>query len=217
VSALARPTARAMTWGPLAAGTALGLAILAVPEALSHRLTAAHLTTLLRIAAACTAVGVAFLLDDPATRSISTVATPRLLRHAVRAALAVPALAAGWGAALLVAGLGTGTGVSAAVPRGALTLEAAALVAVALGLAALGLRFTDGSAGVLAAPTLMVVVGIVWFLPRRAALILAPGDPHWGAAHLRWAALLAVAAGLFLRASYEAPARRHRPAPVLPR
>jgi hypothetical protein len=204
VTALVGPTARAMNWSPLAVAMGLGLAIVLVPRILSDRLAAAQLTTLLRLAAACGALGVAFLLDDPATRSISTVPTSRLIRHAVRAGIAVPVAAAGWAAALAVSTLGAHAGMTAAVPRGALTLEAAALAAVALGLAAGGSRLsTDGSAGTLAAPALLILLGIVWFMPHRVALILAPTDPLWTSAHRRWAALLLAAVTVFICASRE--------------
>jgi hypothetical protein len=201
-----------MKWGPFAVATGLGLAVLIVPEILPVRLTTAHLTTLLRISAACGALGAAFLLDDPATRSISTAPTSGLIRHAVRAGIALPVTGAGWAAALAVATLGTRAGVAAALPRGALTLEAAALVAVAFGLAAGGLRFTtDGSAGTFAAPTLLILVAIAWFMPHRAALILAPTDPQWTAAHHRWAAVLIAAVAVFIWASRESSRRGHRP------
>jgi hypothetical protein len=209
--ALLRPTARAMKWGPFVVATVLGLVILIVPEILSDRLTATHLTTLLRITAACIAVGVAFLLDDPATRSISTAPTAALIRHAVRAGIALPATGIGWAVALTVTTLGTKAAVAAALPRGALTLEAAALVAVAFGLAAGGLRFTtDGSAGTFAAPTLLVLLAVAWFIPRRAAMILAPTDPHWAASHRRWAAVLIAAVALFIWASREPTPHGHR-------
>jgi hypothetical protein len=198
-----------MRWGPLAVATALGLAILVVPEVLSDRLTAAHLTTLLRLAAACEALGVAFLLDDPATRSISTAPTSGLLRHAVRVGIALPVAGAGWVAALAVTTVGTK---AAAVPRGALTLEAATLVALAFALAACGLRFAaDGTAGPFAAPALLVVLAVAWFMPRRAALVLPPDDPQWTVAHHRWAAVLVAAVVLFTAASHEPSPRPSRP------
>jgi hypothetical protein len=211
ISALVRPTVRAMKWGPFAVATGFGLALLVVPEILSDRLTTALLTTLLRIAAACGALGAAFLLDDPATRSISTAPTSGLIRHAVRAAIALPVAGTGWVATLAVATLGTRAEVTAALPRGALTLEAAALVAVAFGLAAGGLRFTaGGSAGTFAAPTLLILLAIAWFMPHRAALILAPTDPQWTAAHHRWAVVLIAAVTVFIWASRESSPRGHR-------
>lgn len=209
--AMLRPTLRAMNWAPFAVASSVGLAILVVPEFITDRLTPATLATLVRITAACGALGVAFLLDDPALRSTATVPTSRLARHAVRAGLALAVAAVGWGVALLVGSLGAKPSVSAALPRGGLSLEAAVLVAVALGLAASGLRVNpDGNAGVLAAPALTVVLAALWFIPRRVALILPPADPHWAAAHLRWAGLLAFAAALFLWASHEAGPGRNR-------
>jgi hypothetical protein len=216
--ALLRPTARAMRWGPLAAAAGLGLAVVIVPELLSVRLTAAHLTTLLRIAAACGALGVAFLLDDPATRSTPTVPTSRLIRHLVRAGIALPVAGVWWAATLTVATIGAKAGVAAALPRAALTLEAAALVAVAFVLAAIGQRFsTGGSAGTLAAPALLLLLAVVWFMPHRVALILAPTEPQWAPAHRRWAALLIAAVIGFGWASRESSprGRRHRPARVV--
>jgi hypothetical protein len=44
-----RPTAHAITWRPVAAGAAMGMIVLLVPEALTER----HLTTLARLAAIC--------------------------------------------------------------------------------------------------------------------------------------------------------------------
>lgn len=213
--ALLWPTAHAMKWGSLTVAAGLGLAVVAVPAFLPVRLTAGSLTTLLRIAAACGALGVAFLLDDPATRSTPTVPTSRLIRHAIRAGLALPVTGIWWATTLAVATLGVEAGTAATVPRAALTLEAAALIAVAFGLAASGLRFsTDGSAGALAAPTLLIMLAIMWFLPYRVALILTPNDPHWASAHHRWAALLIAAAIGFVWASGESSPRGRPVRPI---
>lgn len=195
-AALVRPTAHAMKWGTFAIAAGVGLAVVIVPMAWSNRLTAAHLATLLRLAAACGALGVAFLLDDPAARTTPAVPTSRLVRHAVRVAVALPVAALWWAATLIAVTLGADRHAVAALPRGALTLEAVALVAVALVLAAAGLHVgTDGSAGTLAAPALLMALAVVWFLPRRVALVLAPADPHWNAAHRRWGVVL-LAAGI---------------------
>jgi hypothetical protein len=208
VVALVRPTAHAMKWGPFAVAAGVGLAVVIAPMAISDRLTAAHLATLLRLAAACGALGVAFLLDDPATRSTPTVPTSRLVRHAVRVAVALPVAALWWAATLATVTLGANRQAVAALPRGALTLEAAALVAVAFVLAAAGLHVSvDGSAGTLAAPALLIALAVVWFLPRRVALVLAPADPHWGSAHRRWVMVLLVAGIGFLWASRESHRR----------
>jgi hypothetical protein len=209
--ALLRPTAHAMRWGPLAAAAGLGLAIVAVPAILSLRPTAAHLATLLRLAAACGALGTAFLLDDPATRSTPTVPTSRLVRHLVRAGIALPVIGAWWVVALTVVRTAVKPEVVAGLPRAAITLEAAALVLVALALAAAGLRLTaDGAVGTFAAPALLFFLAIAWFLPHRMALILNPTDPQWTSAHRRWTVLLVAAAIGFVWASREASPRRDR-------
>ena len=206
---LLRSTAHAITWRPMVIGAALGPAILLVPEALTARLTGTHLTTLARIAAICVALGAAFLLDDPATRSTPTVPTPRLTRNLVRVTLAVPAVALWW---TLTLGLVKTTGHHAAaahLPVAALTLEAATLLAAALALAAIAQRRTaDGNAGVIAAPAVLLLAAAAWLLPHPAALILTPTDPHWTASHYRWAAVLATALVAFLWASHERERRR---------
>ncbi|MFC4591686.1 pectinacetylesterase family protein [Sphaerisporangium corydalis] len=206
LSPLLRSTARAITWRPAAAGAVLGAAILLVPEALSARLTATHLTTLARIAAICVALGAAFLLDDPATRSTSAVPVPRLARNLVRAAVAGPAVALWWA---LTLGLARTTGhheAAAHLPVAALTLEAATLPVAALALAAVAQRrTTDGNTGVVAAPALLLLAAVAWFLPHPAALLLTPADPGWEASHHRWAAVLAAALVAFLWAGHERP------------
>ena len=206
---LLRSTAHAITWRPMVVGAVVAPTILLVPEALTASLTGTHLTTLARIAAICVALGAAFLLDDPATRSTPAVPTPRLARNLVRVALAVPAVALWW---TLTLGLAKTTGHHAAaahLPVAALTLEAATLLAAALALAAIAQRrTTDGNAGVVAAPAVLLLAAVAWFLPHPAALIVTPTDPSWTASHYRWTAVLATALGAFLWASHER--ERHR-------
>ncbi|MFI6484198.1 pectin acetylesterase-family hydrolase [Nonomuraea sp. NPDC050663] len=201
---LLRSTAHAITWWPLLVGAALGPAILLVPEALSTRLTPTHLTTLTRIAAICVALGAGFVLDDPAARSTPAVPTQRLTRNLARLTLAVPVAILCWVLTLTLADAG-----DAPLPTGALTLEAATLLATALALAALAQRRnTDGNAGVIAAPAVLALAAAVWLLPYPVALALTPGDPSWTQSHHRWAAVLVAALIAFLWAGHEgSPAR----------
>jgi hypothetical protein len=200
---LLRPTAHAIKWRPVVAGAALGMTILLVPGALTDRLTESQLTTLARLAAICVALGAAFLLDDPATRSTPTVPTPRLARNLVRAALAGPAVALWWALTLSLAKT-TGHDAAAHLPTGGLTLEAATLLATAFALAALAQRRDDdGNAGVVAGPVVLALVVVAWLLPRPVALLPAPDDPAWTAAHYRWTAVLAIALVTFLWAGHE--------------
>jgi hypothetical protein len=76
-------------------------------------------------------------------------------------------------------------------PWGGLAMEAVALVAISLALAALGLCFTGGERGsMVAAPGILLLVITAVLLPDRAALFLPPGHPYWTAAHRVWAVLL---------------------------
>jgi hypothetical protein len=204
---LVRPTARAVTWSPLAVGAALGLVTVLVPESLTARLTAAQLADLVRIAATCVALGAAFLLDDPASRSTPTVPTSRLARNLVRVFVAVPVMALWWAATLGLTRATAGNAAAAHLPAAGLSLEAATLVAAAVAVAAVAQRHTtDGNTGVIAAPAVLVLAAVMWFLPRRMALVVAPADPLWTAAHQRWATVLAAACVAFLWAGRRDPA-----------
>jgi hypothetical protein len=228
--ALLAPTARAMPWRLFLAAAGLGLLIVAAPAASTVSLRDHDLTALLRLAAACGAVGVAFLLDDPATHTLAVVPTPRWARHLVRTALATAAAAVWWVALLAVTVAGAHDGAADTLPLPGLTLEAAALAAVALGLAAIRLRVgADGTAGVLAAPAVLVLSVAATLLPAGWALFVEPDDPRWTAAHGRWAVLLAVALAalawawrepprgqLSRRRTQAGPAPRRGPAPIAP-
>jgi hypothetical protein len=199
---LLRPTAHATRWSALCTGAGLGLAVVLLPETLTDKLTGAQVADLLRIAAACVSLGVAFLLDDPAARSTPAVPTSRLVRNLARMAIAVPCLALWWGVTLGLARAHAHHG--ARPPAGALSLEFAALVATAVALAAIAQHAApNGSAGVVAAPAMLVLAAAVWFLPRPVALVLAPSDPHWNPAHRRWTVILAIALVAFVWASHE--------------
>ncbi|MFD1273195.1 hypothetical protein ACFQ51_19895 [Streptomyces kaempferi] len=59
------------------------------------------------------------------------------------------------------------------------------------------MRFTDRAEPGLAVATGLLVIAMTvptLLLPGRWALIVSVNDPHWDAAHERWAAILAVAA-----------------------
>lgn len=193
--ALLRPTVRAITWGPFLAATGLGLAIVAIPAVTTVTLQDKDLTGLLRVAAVCAGLGVAFLLDDPAARSTATVPTSRLIRQAVRAGVGLPAVGAWWAAVLVITVAGAEEGIGAALPLRDATLEAGTIIAIALGMAVLGTRgAVEGNGSTVAAPGLLVLVTAMIFMPERAVFFVEPGDPRWESAHDRWALLLAAAA-----------------------
>lgn len=208
--ALLRPIARAMGWVPFLAAGGFGLAIVAVPAATSVRLSAEDLVTCLRIVALTGALGAAFLLDDPAAPTVAVVPTSRLTRYALRVGIALPVWGLWWAATLWVTASGAEDGIGTTLPLRGLSVEAGAIFAIGLAVAGLALRRrTDSIGGVFAAPTLLIVVAALSFLPARVALFVVPGDPRWPASHDRWAALLAVAAVVSFWSGRE-PATRPR-------
>ena len=209
VAALVRPTARSLPWPLFAAGWALGLAIAAVPVLFSSHLSAEVLVNLVRVAALCGAVGMAFVLDDPARHTTGVPPVPRPLRQALRAAVVLPAVVAWWAALLAVLRAGADPGPWAALPSGAVTVEAGALSALALALAAATVRFSalrvPGPAVAGAVLALPVMAGAL--LPPRFALFVRPGDPRWDDAHVLWAGVLATVLTAWLVCAPE-PRRR---------
>ncbi|MCW6010938.1 hypothetical protein K1W54_41285 [Micromonospora sp. CPCC 205371] len=209
VPALLAPTARAMSWPPFLAAAGFGLVIVAVPAAMTVVLSGEDLVRLLRLTALCGALGVAFLLDDPAARMAATAPTPRVVRHAVRAAVALAAAAVWWAAVVAITVVGAGKEVAARLPLWDASLEAAAFASAALALAAARSRNGSAGAGAVAAPAALVLALLLSRLPERLAMLVAPGDPRWEAAHDRWAALLAAAVVGLLWAGHE-PVRARR-------
>jgi hypothetical protein len=214
--ALLRPTARAMTWIPLLVAAAIGTAIVAVPVVTGLDLTPNDVANLLRFAAVFAGLGAAFLLDDPAATTTSVVPTPRRLRHAVRFVVAVPVLAVWWGFLwwTTVAGVQPGTAPGWLL-RG-LTVEAAAVAAVAFALASAALRrLPDGAAGVIAAPALLAAVVSATALPAPVELLVPPGGGpgagRWNTAHRWWWAVIAVAVIVVIWTSRDLTSRRIRP------
>jgi fluoroquinolone transport system permease protein len=163
----------------------------------------------LRGGALLLALWAGFALDDPAEATVAPVPFPPLARRALRVILAVGTLTACW--ALLLTRTG-GT-----PPVGGVTLEGAALIAVALASAAIASRVTgDHLGGLAAGPVLLGLTLGATRLPRRLALLVAPDDPRWVDAHRRWATLLAVALGVLLAASLDPARRRPRALTVSP-
>jgi hypothetical protein len=209
VAALVRPTVRSLPWTLFAAGWGLGLAIAAVPVLFSVDLPAEVLVNLIRAAALCGAVGMAFVLDDPARHTTGVPPVPRPLRQALRAAAVSPVCAAWWATVLAVVRAGADPGQQTALPWGAATVEAGALSTLALALAAATVRFSavrvPGPAVAGAVLALPVTAGAL--LPPRFALFVPPGDPRWDDAHMLWAAVLAAVLAAWLLCAPE-PRRR---------
>ncbi|MFV5992607.1 ABC transporter [Streptomyces sp. NPDC056231] len=192
--ALLRPDLRAARTRPLLAAGTAGLAVTAGPAAFHTHIEPAAAALLLRFATVLGALGLAFLLDDPAARTTEVLPVTKALRKGLRMALGLMAFGVFWGASAGLARLGVAARVREAFPLGALATEGAALAALTLALALLGLRLSaSGSGSPLAAPALVLLLATVLLLPDRFALFPAPGAPNAGVAALRWGALLVLA------------------------
>ncbi|MGV9248512.1 ABC transporter [Streptomyces sp. NPDC003710] len=195
VRVLLPPVWRALPWRVLGAAAGAALAAAAVARLVPGGPDPAFALVLLRCAAVAFALGLAFLLDDPARHITAAVPTRRVVRTGLRMALAVPLAAVCWTVALLL--------IPGRIrpPAGDVTLEAAVLAALALTGAAAAVRCTDEpQPGAAVAVTSAAGTALALLLPERWALFVAAGSPDWAVAHQRWAALLAltVAAGTAL-------------------
>jgi hypothetical protein len=203
------PTLRATRRAPLLGAMATGLAIVAVPAVMTVTLSPDNLAVLLRLGAACAAVGLAFLFDDPAKPTTATAPTPAWLGIAVRTAAAVAAMGAWWAAAIAVTVAGAEGGAADNLPLPGLTLEAAALGAVARAAAVVAWRLTPrGIVSPAAAPVVLVVLAALAFAPRRFVVFVSVVSPEWGAAHQRLGILLACCLAAAVAAAMPSRARR---------
>ena len=208
VPALLVPTTHAVGWGPPLAAFTVSLGLLALAVRPGSVLEAEELEQWLRIAIVTGALGWAFLLDDPSEPTTEGVAGSLLLRRALRVALLLPATAAWW---VAVVWRIRAVYPAVSLPVAAFTLEAAALLAVTLALAAAGSRLApERRGGVVAAPALLALAFAATLLPGRVALYAQPVSAAWDGAHRRWALLLGLALAAFAAASRD-PAHRRLP------
>ncbi|MCE0447706.1 hypothetical protein LT493_37945 [Streptomyces tricolor] len=131
------PVWRTLPWRTLGAAGAAGLLTAGLSRLPGTEPDSRLALGLLRGAALAGALGLAFLLDDPARDGTTTVPTGRAARTALRVALVAPVAALWWAAALLL--------VPGAhrPPAGAVTLEAGTACALALAAATVAVRHSD--------------------------------------------------------------------------
>ena len=197
------PITRAISWGPLAGGSVIALAVvgfLRVRDAGTVGLIGG-----LRVGAVLLASGAAFALDDPAATTLASSPTPLSARRSLRLALALAAFFAAWTTMLRVAG-----GPTRAAAAG-LSLEAAGMLAVALAAASVAAPWVaNGLGGLAGGPTLVsfllaaIVVQQHW---PQWALLAFPGTAAWETAQLRWLVLAGAGSTLVGLAALD-PARR---------
>ncbi|MET9823055.1 MULTISPECIES: ABC transporter [Streptomyces] len=179
------PVWRTLPWRALGAAGALGLLVAGTPLATGAEPAPWQTLLLLRGVALIGALGLAFLLDDPARHLTVPVPTRRPVRQALRLALVAPLAALWWTAVLLL------TPSASRPPVGATTLEAVAVAALAFASAALAVRLTDETrpGPFVAASLLLIAVLAPLLAPEGWALFVQADDPRWPVAHDRWAVL----------------------------
>nr|WP_308289927.1 ABC transporter [Streptomyces cylindrosporus] len=205
VRELTLPVLRTLPWRALAAGGGLGLGLAGLLRLYGDSLAGWSALTLLRTAALAHALGLAFLLDDPARHTTAAVPTRRPLRTLLRVALVTPVTVLWWTAVVLLIPS------DLRPPVGPVTLEAGAACALALAAGALAIRLTDEprpGPSVAAALLFTAVVGPL-SLPARWALLVFPQDKRWEASHERWGMVLAATVVVWVACLGE-PVRRRR-------
>ncbi|MFJ6086593.1 ABC transporter [Streptomyces sp. NPDC092369] len=186
---LTLPVWRTLPWRALLASGVMALLLAAIPRMADDPST--WLTVnLLRTAALVLALGLAFVLDDPARHTTAAVPVRRPVRSGLRLALVAPVLASWWTAVLLLVPS------SVRPPVADITLEAGAAFALALAGATAAIRLTDQAepGQTVAAGLLVLAILTPLLLPESWALFVAVEDKRWAAAHERWAVLLVGAA-----------------------
>ncbi|WP_203708498.1 hypothetical protein [Asanoa iriomotensis] len=211
-AAVAVPAVRALRWTPPLAALVVGYAMIGVPAVASAGSDPSLVVVLLRLATVSAALGVGFLLDDPARPTTATSPAPAWLPLAARVTAGVVLLAGWWWATLATAGAALGPA-SPVLPRDDLTLEAAAVVAVSLAVATtIWRRAARGVVGLVAAPAFLAAVFVVALLPDRVALLVPFGGSGWAAAHDRWLVVLIAATAVTFLAATWSPSPLSRPA-----
>ncbi|MEU5395621.1 ABC transporter [Streptomyces tibetensis] len=201
---LVLPVHRTVPWGGIGAAGAAGLLLAALTRTGE---TAERLSLyLLRAAILAFAVGLAFLLDDPARHTTSTVPTRRPVRVALRTALVVPAAAAWWTVALLL------VPPEVRPPVADITLEAGAAFVLAVAGAAAAVRFSEVTRPGLPVTGALLTTAVLTMLfwPGRWALFVPVEDERWAAAHERWSLVLGGAVLLGVVCGIEPLRRRVR-------
>ncbi|WP_199844617.1 ABC transporter [Streptomyces sp. DSM 15324] len=181
------PVWRTLPRRALTIAGAVGLLLAASTRLPDHAPGAEPGLAVLRLTALSGALGLAFLLDDPARNTSATTPVARPLRTVLRLAMVLPLTALWWTTALLLVPSPTRP------PLLPVTLQAAATTAAALALATLAVRFSDSpEVGRSTAICLLTASAVAVLTPNRWGLLATPSDPWWEPTQLRWASVLAV-------------------------
>ena len=198
--------ARTLAWPALIGGAALCFAIIVLT---SLDVDSSPHTRWPGLGALALCLGAAFVLDDPASATTDASPTSLAKRRMLRIALTLPLLGAVWAGSLYYATTADGAPLGPDA-RGALSIQASAMLATTLGASAAALRLMPGEASGWAAVVVpFALLVCAYYLPQRWALLATPAEPGWQAAQQRWVLLLAVGVLALIWASRD-PAARSR-------
>jgi fluoroquinolone transport system permease protein len=205
--ALVGATLRAVRWDVTASAGGLVVGLLLWKHAQLQQPASA--LWLVRGTALLLTLGALPLLDDAAARQIAAVPLTLAWRSAIRLA----------GFVALVFAPVSALAAWSDLPVGSLLLESAAIVLLSSAASLLMTRSTEHSEpSTIVSLGLLPLPGVLTLLPPSFAM-LVPEGPDWGAAHQRWAALVAIGVvvlALSLRdPSARAPGRRGRRSPAV--
>lgn len=208
--ALVRPTFRLLPWLVVSGGGTVAWLLvwllLRDPSA-----STGEAITMLRLAAIPLATAVAHGLDDPTEDDLAGAGVGVAARRGVRLALMLPATAGLWWGLVAFAETAPGLAQPYATPLPvvAVTVEASAMLAIALAATVVRSRTAPATPPAFVAPAVLGgLLVLVQLLPERIALTAALEDVRaWRAAHVRWGWFGAAAAAAFVWASRD-PCRR---------
>jgi hypothetical protein len=135
----------------------------------------------LPIASALLCVWLCFLFEDITAESTASSATPLLFRRSLRAAIAVPAVAAVWFA---YAWIGTSAG-----PTSHMTKAFVASIALSLAAGAVAVRLADSGQGGFAAAAVVVFILLVLPVAIGRPPSIDPARPPLGEPSVYWSAI----------------------------
>jgi len=192
-------TLRGVDWAVVLGGSAIGIAILAGCVAFAND---GPPLPQVRLALVALAAAAAFVLDEPAAGAVDAVPNTRRRRTAARTtAIALPL-------AVWILGVLALEQRNAVTPAGALLVEGAGVLAVAMAVAAVLRLVGRAEPGEIVASVLgAAMLGVIIFNPPPHSVPLFPIDDGWAASTTLWTCL-AVAATILVTAASGDPYRR---------
>jgi hypothetical protein len=174
---LIRPSARTIRWASFVVVAGAGVLVVSA----GGREGGDPAAVALPIATTLMCVWLCFLFEDLVAETTDASATPLMFRRAVRAAIAVPSIAAVWFAYTWIGPL--------AGPTAAMIGAFGAAIALTLAAAAVGVRlFGSGKSGSASAAAVVFVLLVMPVAIRRPASI-DPTQPPFGDAFTYWSAV----------------------------